>query len=82
MNTQTNNSNTQSNLNGNIYDNPSMFQAILVQDNDNPRQRGRFSIVSPVGPDAAATGGINQIFPLRRDRRGRQDQHQRPLQAR
>ncbi len=62
MNTQTNNSNTQSNLNGNIYDNPSMFQAILVQDNDNPRQRGRFSIVSPVGPDAAATGGINQAF--------------------
>ena len=54
--------NTQSNLNGNYYDNPSMFQAILVSDGDTARQRGRFSIVSPVGPDAAANGGVNQSF--------------------
>jgi type II secretory pathway component PulK len=56
------NSNSQSLLNGNFYDNPQYFQAILLQDGDQARQRARFSIVSPVGPDAATTGGINQSF--------------------
>jgi type II secretory pathway component PulK len=46
----------------NYSDNPSLFQDILVQDGDNARQRGRFSIVAPVGPDAASTGGVNNSF--------------------
>jgi type II secretory pathway component PulK len=46
----------------NYYNNPSLFQAILVADGDNPRQRARFSIVSPAGPDAASTGGVSQSF--------------------
>jgi type II secretory pathway component PulK len=51
----------QSTLNGNPYDNASAFQGILVQDSDQARQRGRFSIVSPLDPDSAAAGG-SQAF--------------------
>lgn len=35
----------------NIYNNSSLFGGILVSQNDNTRLQGRFSIVSPVGPD-------------------------------
>jgi type II secretory pathway component PulK len=41
----------------NFYDNPSLFQNILVRDGDSARQRSRFSIVSVLGPDAALNGG-------------------------
>ncbi len=40
-------------LNGNPYDNPQVFQGILVQDHEVPRFRGRFSIVAPLDPDTA-----------------------------
>jgi type II secretory pathway component PulK len=46
----------------NFFYNPALFQAVLVQDGDTPRQRARFSIVSPVDPDTAAAGGLNQSF--------------------
>ncbi|HEX5270600.1 MAG TPA: hypothetical protein VFW33_08950, partial [Gemmataceae bacterium] len=46
----------------NYYDNPSLWGGILVQDGDNDRQRARFSIVAPVGPDAASSGGVNTSF--------------------
>jgi DNA uptake protein ComE-like DNA-binding protein len=38
-------------LNGNPYDNPQYFQDILVQDDPNPKRRGRFSIIGLVSPD-------------------------------
>jgi type II secretory pathway component PulK len=44
-------------LNGNPYDNPTAFQGIIVAPSDDPRQQGRFSIVSPLGPDDTTTGG-------------------------
>ncbi len=43
-------------LGGNPYDNPSVFQNIAVGDFDNPRWRGRFSIVSPLGEDDVVGG--------------------------
>src|SRR5438067_593353 len=55
QNTQTS---TTTQASTNYYDNPSLFQGILVQDGDDARARGRFSIVSPMGSDAAAGGGI------------------------
>jgi type II secretory pathway component PulK len=56
--------NNQANQNGppNFYYNPSLFQDVLVQDGDTGQDRAFFSIVSPVGPDAATTGGVNQSF--------------------
>ena len=51
------NSNTFTNmLNGNPYDNPTAFQGIIVA-SDDPSRQGRFSIVSPLGPDDTTTGG-------------------------
>jgi type II secretory pathway component PulK len=38
-------------LNGNPYDNPGAFQGIVVAPSDQPNRQGRFSIVSPLGPD-------------------------------
>src|SRR5947209_12584403 len=38
-------------LNGNPFNNPTAFQGILVQDADHPRNRVRFSLVAPLGPD-------------------------------
>jgi type II secretory pathway component PulK len=43
-------------LNNTPWDNPAAFQGILVQPNDYPKLRGRFSIVSPPGIDEAPTG--------------------------
>jgi type II secretory pathway component PulK len=48
-------------LNGNLYDNEA-FHDVIVHDSDDPRQRIRFSIVSPLDPDALASGGVNQSF--------------------
>jgi type II secretory pathway component PulK len=50
-------------LNGNPYDNPGMFQGVLLHDDNNPRHRLRFSIVSPLGPDdLSTTSGGGQTF--------------------
>lgn len=46
-----NSTNFTSVLNGNPYDNSSVFQGIVVAPSDTPRFQGRFSIVSPLGPD-------------------------------
>jgi type II secretory pathway component PulK len=43
-------------LNSNPYDNSSVFQGVAVGTADTPRQQGRFSLVSPLGPDES-TGG-------------------------
>jgi type II secretory pathway component PulK len=43
-------------LNGNPYDNPQYFQGILVKASDNPRNRGRFSIIALASPDDLAAG--------------------------
>jgi type II secretory pathway component PulK len=48
-------------LNGNLYDNTT-FQDVFVHDSDDPRQRLRFSIVSPLDPDTQLAGGVNQSF--------------------
>src|SRR5262249_45198546 len=45
-------------LNGNPYDNPAIFQGVLLQDNENPKLRGRFSVVALLGPDDAPDGGF------------------------
>jgi type II secretory pathway component PulK len=42
-------------LNGNPYDNPGAFQGIVVAPSDQASLQGRFSIVSPLGPDDSAT---------------------------
>jgi type II secretory pathway component PulK len=42
-------------VNGNPSDNSTLFQGIIVAPSDQPRSQGRFSIVSPLGPDDAAT---------------------------
>jgi type II secretory pathway component PulK len=44
-----------SNISGSPYDNMSLFGGILVQQNDKPVFQGRFSVVSPLGPDDQAT---------------------------
>jgi type II secretory pathway component PulK len=46
-----NSTNYTSILNGNPYDNSGAFQGIIVAPSDTPRFQGRFSIVSPLGPD-------------------------------
>src|SRR5216684_365177 len=38
-------------MNSNPYDNPQYFQDVLVQDDANPKRRGRFSIIGLVSPD-------------------------------
>ncbi len=44
-------------LNGNQYDNPTMFQGILVQaGTQTTKKMGRFSILSPLDPDTLAGG--------------------------
>ena len=50
-----NSNNFTSQVNGNPYDNPTAFQGIVVASSDDPRKQGRFSIVSPLGPDDTAT---------------------------
>jgi type II secretory pathway component PulK len=52
-----NSNNFTTQLNGNPYDNPTAFQGIIVAPSDDPHQQGRFSIVSPLGPDDTTTGG-------------------------
>src|SRR5438128_3830913 len=52
-----NSNNFSSQLNGNPYDNPTAFQGIIVAPSDDPHMQGRFSIVSPLGPDDTTTGG-------------------------
>jgi len=42
-------------LNGNSSDNPTVFQGVIVAPSDQPRFQGRFSIVSPLGPDDSAS---------------------------
>src|SRR5262249_37789718 len=42
-------------LNGNPYDNPTAFQGIIVAPSDDSSRQGRFSIVSPLGPDDTTT---------------------------
>jgi type II secretory pathway component PulK len=44
-----------STLNGNPYDNPQVFQGVIVSPDDRPRFQGRFSIVARLGPDDTAT---------------------------
>ncbi|HZT81202.1 MAG TPA: hypothetical protein VFA26_13315 [Gemmataceae bacterium] len=44
-------------LNGNPYNNPTAFQGVLVQDDANPKRRGRFSIIALADPDPN-TGGV------------------------
>jgi type II secretory pathway component PulK len=44
-----------SNVSGTPYDNMSLFGGILVQQNDKAILQGRFSVVSPLGPDDQAT---------------------------
>jgi type II secretory pathway component PulK len=43
-------------LNGNPYDNPQAFQDVLVAESDNPRLRGRFSVLALLDPDDPAAG--------------------------
>ncbi len=44
--------NQQNNLNGgNFYNNPDLWSGVLVQDDENPKLRGRFTIVGLVSPD-------------------------------
>jgi type II secretory pathway component PulK len=54
----------QNSLNGNPWDNASAFQGILVRDSQQPRFRGRFSIIAPLDPDSAASGvtAVNQGY--------------------
>src|SRR6266851_6131401 len=42
-------------VNGNSSDNSSLFRDVIVAPSDQPRFQGRFSIVSPLGPDDTAT---------------------------
>jgi type II secretory pathway component PulK len=49
------NSGSQS-LQGNLYSNPTAFQGIAVNTGDSSRRQGRFSIVSPPGPDDVTNG--------------------------
>jgi type II secretory pathway component PulK len=41
-------------LNSNPFENPQYFNGILVQDSDQPRARGRFSVVARLSPDETA----------------------------
>jgi type II secretory pathway component PulK len=43
-------------LGGNAFDNTGAFQGVVVHADEKPRFQGRFSILSPVGPDDAGTG--------------------------
>src|SRR5690348_7241061 len=45
-------------LNNNPYSNPSAFQGVLVQDSDQARNRGRFSIIGLLGPDDPRGGQL------------------------
>ena len=42
---------------GGLYDNPLMFQGRLVADSEDPRQRGRFTLIAPL-VDEGELGGI------------------------
>jgi type II secretory pathway component PulK len=42
-------------VNGNSSDNTALFQGVIVAPSDQPRFQGRFSIVSPLGPDDAGS---------------------------
>src|SRR6202022_1444928 len=53
--TSSTNSGSQS-LQGNLYSNPAAFQGIAVNTGDSSRRQGRFSIVSPPGPDYVNNG--------------------------
>jgi type II secretory pathway component PulK len=50
-----NSTNFTNKVNGNPSDNSTIFQGVIVAPSDQPRFQGRFSIVSPLGPDDAAT---------------------------
>jgi DNA uptake protein ComE-like DNA-binding protein len=49
-------------LSGNPYDNPQYFQDILVQDDPNPKRRGRFSIIGLVSPDDPSFSAQPYLF--------------------
>ena len=53
-------------LNGNPFNNPTMFQGILVHDDGVDKKRARFSILSPLDPDTlqggAGSGGMAYRF--------------------
>jgi type II secretory pathway component PulK len=51
-------------LDGNPYDNSTIFKDVLVQDSDQLRRRGRFSIVTPEVPDNASTSTQSYRFGL------------------
>ena len=64
------------NLNGNPWNNQTLFQNISVPSTDQNSKPGYFTLLSLLSPDdLAASGGAS--LPLRRQRRGRQDQSQR-----
>lgn len=45
-----------STLGNNPFDNAQVFQNVLVQEHEVPRFQGRFSLVSPLDPDASSSG--------------------------
>ena len=45
-------------LNGNPYDNPSVFHGHIVQPSDKPRFQGRFSLVAPIDADDPQAGSV------------------------
>jgi DNA uptake protein ComE-like DNA-binding protein/type II secretory pathway pseudopilin PulG len=47
---------TTTTLDGNPWNNPQLFQGILVNDSDQPRFRGRFSLVALASPDDIMQG--------------------------
>jgi type II secretory pathway component PulK len=49
-------------LNNNWYDNSDAFKGVQVQDGDNDRLRGRFSLVAPPAIDDAINGGSASRF--------------------
>jgi type II secretory pathway component PulK len=51
-------------LNSNPFDNPPIFQAILVTDGESGRTRGRFSIVTPDYRQDGSTGSLPLVYGL------------------
>ncbi len=46
---------------GNIFQNPTVFQSVIIEESDIAGLEGQFSIVSPLGPDQAGQGGATQF---------------------
>lgn len=44
--------------NGGLYDNSAQFQAVTVKEDASPRDRGRFTVISPGMDDMGVVGGI------------------------